>query len=41
VRGPVAAAGASRNIRVDRAAPSGNDILKNATRRRSLIKKPE
>jgi hypothetical protein len=26
---------------VDRAAPSGNDILKNATRRRSLIKKPE
>ena len=37
----VAAAGASRNIRVDRAAPSGNDILKNATRRRSLIKKPE
>ena len=41
VRSPVAAAGASRNIRVDRAAPSGNDILKNATRRRSLIKKPE
>ena len=41
VRGPVAAAGASRNIRVDRAAPSGSDILKNATRRRSLIKKPE
>ena len=41
VRGPVAAAGASRNIRVDRDTPSGNDILKNATRRRSLIKKPE
>ena len=41
VRGPVADAGASRNIRVDRATPSGNDILKNATRRRSLIKKPE
>ena len=41
VRSPVAAAGASRNIRVDRATPSGNDILKNATRRRSLIKKPE
>lgn len=41
VRGPVAAAGASRNIRVDRNTPSGNDILKNATRRRYLIKKPE
>ena len=41
VRGPVPQAGASRNSRVDRAAPSGNDILKNATRRRSLIKKPE
>ena len=41
VRGPVAAAGASRNIRVDRNTPSGNDILKNATRRRPLIKKPE
>ena len=41
VRGPVSAAGASRNIRVDRDTPSGNDILKNATRRRSLIKKPE
>lgn len=41
VRGPVAAAGASRNIRVDRDTPSGNDILKNATRRRPLIKKPE
>ena len=41
VRGPVPQAGASRNIRVDRTAPSGNDILKNATRRRSLIKKPE
>ena len=34
VRGPVSAAGASRNIRVDRDTPSGNDILKNATRRR-------
>ena len=41
VRGPVARAGASRNIRVDRTEPSGNDILKNATRRRSLIKEPE
>ena len=41
VRGPVPQAGASRNIRVDRTAPSGNDILKNATRRRSLINKPE
>ena len=41
VRGPVATAGASRNIRVDRDTPSGNDILKNATRRRPLIKKPE
>ncbi len=39
VRGPVAAAGASRNIRVDRDAPSGNDFLKNATRRRPLLKK--
>ena len=29
VRGPVADAGASRNIRVDREAPSGNDFLKN------------
>ena len=41
VRGPVADAGASRNIRVDRDAPSGNDFLKNAVRRRSLKKKPE
>ena len=40
VRGPVAAAGASRNIRVDRDTPSGNDILKNATRRRSRSKEP-
>ena len=29
VRSPVAAAGASRNLRVDREAPSGNDFLKN------------
>ena len=29
VRSPVAAAGASRNIRVDREAPSGNDFLGN------------
>ena len=41
VRGPVAATGASRNIRVDRETPSGNDFLKNAVRRRSLKKKPE
>ncbi|MBP6288620.1 MAG: DnaD domain protein, partial [Faecalibacterium sp.] len=41
VRAPVAAAGASRNIRVDREAPSGNDFLKNAARRRPLKKKPE
>ena len=41
VRGPVAGVGASRNIRVDRAAPSGNDFLKNAARRRPLKKKPE
>jgi len=41
VRSPVAAAGASRNLRVDREAPSGNDFLKNAARRRPLKKKPE
>ena len=41
VRGPVAIAGASRNIRVDRESPSGNDFLKNAARRRPLKKKPE
>ena len=41
VRGPVAAAGASRNLRVDRAEPSGNDFLRNAARRRPLKKKPE
>ena len=41
VRSPVASIGASRNIRVDREAPSGNDFLKNAARRRSLKKKPE
>ena len=40
VRGPVANAGASRNLRVDREAPSGNDFLKNAARRRPLKKKP-
>lgn len=31
--------GAGRNKRVDRTEPSGNDWLKNATRRRPLIKK--
>ena len=41
VRSPVAIAGASRNLRVDREAPSGNDFLKNAARRRPLKKKPE
>ena len=41
VRTPVAAAGASRNIRVDRETPSGNDFLKNAARRRTLKKKSE
>lgn len=41
VRGPVAGVGASRNIRVDRETPSGNDFLKNAVRRRSLRKKNE
>ena len=38
VRGPVAGMGASRNLRVDRAEPSGNDFLKNAARRRPLRK---
>ena len=41
MRSPVAIAGASRNLRVDREAPSGNDFLKNAARRRSLKKKSE
>lgn len=41
VRAPSPAAGASRSIRVDRDSPSGNDFLKNATHRRSLIKKTE
>ena len=41
VRGPVAGAGASRNIRVDRETPSGNDFLENAVRRRSLRKKSD
>ena len=41
VRSPVAAAGASRNLRVDRETPSGNDFLKNAVRRRSLRKQPD
>lgn len=41
VRGPVAISGASRNLRVDRETPSGNDFLKNAARRRPLKKKPE
>ena len=33
--------GAGRNKRVDRTEPSGNDWLKNATRRRPLIKKKQ
>ena len=41
VRSPVASIGASRNIRVDRETPSGNDFLKNAVRRRSLRKKSD
>lgn len=41
VRGPVATSGASRNLRVDREAPSGNDFLKNAGQRRPLKKKTE
>ena len=36
VRGPVAEIGASRNIRVDRTAPSGNDFLKNSSLTASL-----
>ena len=36
VRTPVAAAGASRNIRVDREAPSGNDFLGNSSLSASL-----
>ena len=36
VRGPVADAGASRNIRVDREAPSGNDFLGNSSLSASL-----
>ena len=39
--GPVAGMGASRNLRVDRAEPSGNDFLKNAARRRPLRKKTD
>ena len=41
VRGPVPAAGASRNIRVDRTTPSGNDFLSTPVRRRSLKKQPD
>ena len=41
VLGPVAGAGANRNLRVDRETPSGNDFLKNAVRRRSLRKQPD
>lgn len=33
VRGPIPMAGASRNIRVDRESPSGNDFLKDAMNR--------
>lgn len=36
VRGPVANVGASRNIRVDREAPSGTDFLKNTSLTASL-----
>ena len=36
VRGPVADAGASRNIRVDREAPSGNDFLGSSSLSASL-----
>ena len=36
VRGPVASEGANRNIRVDRAAPSGTDFLKNTSLTASL-----
>ena len=36
VRGPVASEGASRNIRVDRETPSGNDFLKNTSLAASL-----
>ena len=36
VRGPVADAGASRNIRVDREAPSGNDLLGSSSLSTSL-----
>ena len=36
VRGPVADAGASRNIRVYREAPSGNDFLGNSSLSASL-----
>lgn len=36
VRGPVAGSGASRNIRVDREIPSGNDFLKNTSLASSL-----
>ena len=36
VRSPVAAAGASRNLRVDREAPSGNDFLGNSSLSASL-----
>ena len=36
VRSPVADAGASRNIRVDREAPSGNDFLGNSSLSASL-----
>ena len=36
VRGPVADAGASRNIRVDRTTPSGSDFLKNSSLTSSL-----
>ena len=39
--GPGGRDGASRNLRVDRAEPSGNDFLKNAARRRPLRKKTD
>ena len=41
VRGPVAAAGASRNLRVDRETPSGSDFLEDAITRPRRHKRKE
>ena len=41
VRGPVAAAGASRNLRVDRETPSGSDFLEDALTRPRRHKRKE